>query len=80
MEKFFQAAAEIANRAGYRLLSTLLERYLGETAEDGLIRALRTHAVCSTRHHQLRREARREVAAQRPHAPRHPAVACPVQP
>ena len=49
------------------------------SALDRLIRALHTHALCSPMHQRLRRETRREPAAQRPHAPRHPAMACRTQ-
>ena len=44
-----------------------------------LISALHTHALRSPMHKQLQRVTRREPAAQRPHAPRHPAMACPMQ-
>jgi transposase len=44
-----------------------------------LIRALHRHALCSRVHLQLQRAARREPAARRPHAPRHPVMACPTQ-
>jgi hypothetical protein len=44
-----------------------------------LIRAVRMHALGSPTHQEDRREARRELPAQRPHAPRHPAHRCPTQ-
>ena len=50
-----------------------------EIFSQRLIRAVPTHALCSPMHQQLRRETRRGIAAQRPHAPRHPAMARPTQ-
>jgi hypothetical protein len=44
-----------------------------------LISALRTHALCSPMHQRLRREPHREPAGHQPHAPRHPAMACPTR-
>ena len=52
---------------------------LAETADVRLIKAVRTHALCSPMHQQLQRTAVREPAAQRSYAPRHPAMVCPTQ-
>ncbi len=68
-------------RAPYRSWTPrpLLELDLAETADVRLIRALRTHALCSPTPHRPRLEPAAN-RLHRPHAPRHRAMACPMQP